>query len=256
MTQSSGRPLSLISRWFIRPGCDAAALVALRRLALDVEQQEPDTLMYLVHTPLDGAPALVDLPPAEPGAVLFVETYRDADAFRRHLAGPVFTAFVRDSGDLFVSAHNAPFTFVVFLERQAGFIRAEPHAGTKTPENAHPAVMFELIARDQPALKDFYQRVFGWDYRTGTGGFAYIPFPLRATALLGGIGQAQDGVPGFEPGHNFYLQVDALDAAVDAALAAGATPLMPPTDVDGYRFAMVRDPEGNPLGLIERFQAG
>jgi hypothetical protein len=28
---------------------------------------------------------------------------------------------------------------------------------------------------------------------------------------------------------------------------------MEPTDADGYRFAMSRDPEGNPIGLVEPF---
>ncbi|WP_404823837.1 VOC family protein [Pseudomonas capsici] len=28
---------------------------------------------------------------------------------------------------------------------------------------------------------------------------------------------------------------------------------MPPAAIDGYRFAMFKDPEGNPVGLIEPF---
>jgi hypothetical protein len=28
---------------------------------------------------------------------------------------------------------------------------------------------------------------------------------------------------------------------------------MEPASVDGYRFAMIEDPEGNPVGLIEPF---
>ena len=119
--------------------------------------------------------------------------------------------------------------------------------------NRHPAVMFELIARDQDRLKAFYSAVFGWTYRIGTGGFAYIDFPAGTRPLLGGIGQAQAGVPGFEPGHNFYLQVDDLAATVAAAEAAGGAPYMPIAEVDGYRFAMIQDPEGNPVGLIEPF---
>ena len=30
---------------------------------------------------------------------------------------------------------------------------------------------------------------------------------------------------------------------------------MPIAGVDGYRFAMIQDPEGNPVGLIEPFDA-
>lgn len=121
------------------------------------------------------------------------------------------------------------------------------------PANRHPSVMFEIIARDQERAMTFYTEVFGWRYEIGTGGFAYVHFPLAATPLLGGIGQARKDTPGFEPGHNFYLRVTSLEATIAAAVAAGGTCLMSPTEVDGYRFAMIHDPEGNPIGLIEPF---
>ena len=129
-----------------------------------------------------------------------------------------------------------------------------PSSHGKPKPNRHPSVMFEIIAKDQERAKAFYSAVFGWTYETGTGGFAYVHFPKETTPLLGGIGQAQNDVPGFEPGHNFYLRVASLEETIDAALAAGGERLMPPSAVDGYRFAMIRDPEGNPIGLIEPFE--
>jgi predicted enzyme related to lactoylglutathione lyase len=125
--------------------------------------------------------------------------------------------------------------------------------GPAAHANRHPAVMFEIIARDQERAKAFYTAVFGWTYEIGSGGFAYVHFPVEATPLLGGIGQAQPDVPGFEPGHNFYLRVDDLDAAIERAVAAGGHRFVEPTAVDGFRFAMIRDPEHNPIGLIAPF---
>jgi predicted enzyme related to lactoylglutathione lyase len=113
--------------------------------------------------------------------------------------------------------------------------------------------MFEIIANNQAAIQAFYSQVFGWTYQVGTGGFAYVHFPAEARPLLGGIGQANSAVPGFEPGNSFYLLVDNLDAAIARTLTAGGTEYMAPASVDGYRFAMIRDPEGNPVGLIEPF---
>jgi predicted enzyme related to lactoylglutathione lyase len=113
--------------------------------------------------------------------------------------------------------------------------------------------MFEIIANDQAAAQSFYSHVFGWSYQVGADGFAYVRFPVESRLLLGGIGQANSAVPGFEPGHNFYLLVDDLDATIARAVEAGGTHYMPPTSADGYRFAMIRDPEGNPVGLIEPF---
>jgi len=91
--------------------------------------------------------------------------------------------------------------------------------------------MFEIIARNQPGLKTFYSEVFGWQYQTGTGGFAYVHFPGHAPPLLGGIGQADPSIPGFDPGHAFYILVDDLEAAIQRAVAAGGSQYVPPTTV-------------------------
>ncbi len=114
--------------------------------------------------------------------------------------------------------------------------------------------MFEIIAKDQEKAKAFYRAVFGWTYRTGDSGFAYVHFPVNAQPLLGGIGQAQKDVPGFAPGCNFYLLVDDLDATIDKAVRAGGQRFVEATPVDGYCFAMIRDPEGNAIGLIRPFK--
>lgn len=251
----SGEPVSLISEWFVRPDRWDDALTATRTLAAAVEAGEPGTLAYLIHVPFAGDARLQALPPARTCSILFFETYASADAFLAHVDGPIFAAFVKDHGDLFVAANGKPFTTVAFLSRHAGFERGgaaavRPAAG---PENRHPAVMFEVIAADAAQIAAFYTAVFGWSYEIGTGNFRYIHFPAGTPPLLGGIGQADPDVPGFAPGRNFYLLVDALEPVLERALAAGAQPLMPPTAIDGYRFAMFTDPEGNPIGIVEPF---
>ncbi len=246
-------PVSLVSCWFVRPGSETAASAALSRLAADVQAGEPDTLTYLVSLQFAADARLQSLPPTDPNSVLFFETYRDTNAFLAHLNGPIFANFVARSGDLFVGTDGKPYTTVTFLQPHAGFVRDTAKRVSAELVNSHPSVMFEVIARDQQALKAFYAQVFGWRYDTGTGGFAYVHFPAGAPSLLGGIGQAEPATPGFAPGRNFYLLVDALQPVLDAAFAAGATALMPPTAIDGYNFAMFTDPEGNPIGIIEPF---
>jgi len=222
---SATEPVSLTSEWFLKAGSEEAAIAALKQVALDVQLREPDTLAYLVHTPYQSGGELQSLPPRDPQSVLFFEIYKDAAAFHAHVNGPVFTAFVQDFGDLFHCVNGKPYTTVNFLSRRAGFVR----------------------------MKAFYTDVFEWSYDTGTANFAYIQFPDGPPALLGGIGQAQPKVAGFDPGTNFYLLVDDLQAFVDRAVAAGGKGLMPPTAIDGYNFAMFEDIEGNPIGLIEPF---
>ena len=188
---SDSPPVSLVSRWFVTPGCGEEARAALTRLATEVLESEPETLTYLVHTRFRGDQALQSLPPTDPGLVLFFETYRDADAFRRHVDGPVFTRFVSEHGMLFLQEGGKPYTTVEFLSRIGGEAResaaAAPARGGGTA-NHHPGVMFEVIANDQPRAARFYAEVFGWRYRLGTEGFAYIDFPAATPPLLGGIG--------------------------------------------------------------------
>lgn len=246
----SSQPVSLISRWFLKPDRYDEAMPILAQLAETVLANEPDTLTYLVHTHFKGD--LSSLPPADGLSILFFETYRNAAAFNAHVTGPDFTDFVRDHGDLFVAGNDGkPYTTVEFLTRHAGFAR--PAVAADEPGNRHPSVMFEIMADDQAAMTGFYAQVFGWRYQTGADGFAYVHFPGSAPPLLGGVGQADPATPGLEPGHNFYLLVDRLEPAIAAAVAAGGGEHMPPTAVDGYRFAMIKDPEGNPVGLVEPF---
>jgi uncharacterized protein len=248
--------LSLTSTWYIAPGKESAALTALRTLAQGVYASEPDTLAYLVHTPFQSADGSIQsLPPVNPLSVVFFEVYRNPEAFLRHLNGPVFTDFVARNGSFFVNSNGKPFNTVEFLTQIAGFLRNETSAADEGAENRHPSVMFEIIANNQSALKDFYSKVFGWSYQIGAGGFAYVHFHDRKPPLLGGIGQSDPSVVGFEPGHSFYLLVDDLNAAIERAVAAGGRRHMPPSTVDGYSFAMIEDPEGNAIGLILPFQS-
>lgn len=253
MSAAGAGAVSLTSKWFIRPGCEGQVVEAVHQLAANVRANEPDTLAYLVHTPFIDE-GLQSLPPSGGPVLLFFEVYRNADALFRHLNGPAFKDFVDRYGSLFVQSDGKPFTTLQFLSQQAGFVRETPLAQTAEPSvdvNQHPAVMFEIIGRDQRALQKFYSHVFGWQYQEGSSGFAYVHFPVRTLPLLGGIGQANPDIPGFDPGRNFYLLVDDLEAAIGRALAAGGTRYMEPASADGYTFAMIRDPEGNPVGLIK-----
>lgn len=120
--------VSLISRWFVRPDCWDPALEALKAAAAEVLAREPHTLTYRIHV-ASADSSLQPLPPRDRFSILFFETYRNADAFRAHLNGPTFTAFVRDHGHLFVpAADGKPYTTVDFLSLHAGFTREEDAA--------------------------------------------------------------------------------------------------------------------------------
>jgi predicted enzyme related to lactoylglutathione lyase/quinol monooxygenase YgiN len=261
MKTAKNAPVHLISRWIVRAGREKRAIAALTKLAEEVLAHEPGTLTYHVHTPIMDDEALPPaLPPSIAQEVVFYESYASAQAFNDHVNGPLFTKFVQEHGGLFLSPPDSPgkpFIRVQFLQLQAGFTREKPsgsaQASSPAPANRHPSVMFEIIARKQGPMLDFYRSLFGWTYQFGTGHFGYVRFPSEPQPLLGGIGQADPSVPGFEPGRSFYLLVDDLKATLDRAGKLGGSTYVEPTEVDGYHFAMMKDPEGNIIGLIQPF---
>jgi predicted enzyme related to lactoylglutathione lyase len=243
----------VLSRDIIQAGCEDAALRALDRLVEDVRLHEPETLTFQVRTATTGDRRL---PPMDQRHVIILAVYPDIEGFFRYGNGALFAKFAAEHRQLFASAGGKPFAEFECLSTQAGFSRDAPAAGdtaTSVAANRHPAVMFEISAKHQDVLKRFYQQVFGWQYRIGTGQFAYVHFSGNTPPLLGGIGQSEPNRQGFEPGHRFYLLVDELNPVIERAVSAGGTQLMPPISVDGYHFAIIQDPEGNPVGLITPF---
>lgn len=120
---------SLIAKWTIQQGKETPAIAALKKLAKQVQENEKDTLIYLVHTPNLKEDSL---PTPSPLEVVFFEVYKNKAAFIAHVNGKVFTDFVKKNGSLFLSttvqcndggSSTNPFVLAEFLSRQAGFIR-------------------------------------------------------------------------------------------------------------------------------------
>jgi quinol monooxygenase YgiN len=122
--------------WSIVPGNERAAIGALEALAQQVQDTEPDTWMYLLHTPnLD--PGINIYPPPAPVQVAFVEGFKNRDAYLRHRE--TYKQFIQQHGSLFLNMYGptAPFRIAQAMELAVGFIR---------PEAAEPTV-FQVEAR-------------------------------------------------------------------------------------------------------------
>ncbi len=120
---------TIIARWTIARGHEAAARAALTRLAKQVRAKEPDTLLYLVFVPDMKE---LSVPTASPLEVVFVEGYKNKTAFLAHLNGPVFTQFKAKHQALFLSTTvtgqdgkpvQSPFVLFQNLRRVGGFVR-------------------------------------------------------------------------------------------------------------------------------------
>jgi predicted enzyme related to lactoylglutathione lyase len=104
----------------------------------------------------------------------------------------------------------------------------------------------EFPADDIERAKRFYAAVAGWEFSEMEGMAGYWLFRTGPEAG-GGIGRRGESVGEVV---RVYINVDDLEAAVAAATANGGSVVTPPSDIPGQgRFAAVRDPEGNEIGL-------
>ena len=123
------------------------------------------------------------------------------------------------------------------------------------PDGVPPRLsVVTLGAHDVASLRAFYERL-GWKSSTPPGDFAAFPlggavFTLYDMRTLADeAGGHEPPAPGAYRGVTLAVNVDtaeAVDAAIDAAVAAGATRLADPVTRDwGGRSGYFADPEGN-----------
>jgi uncharacterized protein len=124
-----------------------------------------------------------------------------------------------------------------------------------THDTAWPAgtpCWIDYGAADMDAAKGFYTDVLGWTYAGGEpdyGGYLTCESGGRAAAGLAPQEDPQD-----PPRWTTYFATDDADASAAAITEAGGTIIVAPMDVGPLgRFAIARDPEGNPFGV---WQAG
>jgi predicted enzyme related to lactoylglutathione lyase len=119
---------------------------------------------------------------------------------------------------------------------------------TKEQVMGNPVVHFEVLGKDGNALRDFYAKVFDWQFEQVMPEYA-MTRPAGENGVAGGVGDAPEG----QPGHlTFYVEVDDLAAALAKAEAAGGKTIAPPTDIpEGPSIALFADPEGHVMGLVK-----
>ena len=108
----------------------------------------------------------------------------------------------------------------------------------------------ELVTSDAGGAKDFYSKLFGWDYEdnpTGPDGPVYTMAKRDGHDVAALFGD--DSQP---PHWNCYVTVESADEAVEAVKDAGGGVMAEPFDVmEVGRMAVVTDPTGAALCLWE-----
>jgi predicted enzyme related to lactoylglutathione lyase len=110
---------------------------------------------------------------------------------------------------------------------------------------ANPVMWFEIMGRDSAGLQRFYREVFAWKMTPPVkemGNYSMLERP--ETGIGGGFGEG-------DPRVSVYVETADPQRFVDKAVAAGATVLMPVTQITPTTtIAMLMDPAGNTFGVM------
>jgi predicted enzyme related to lactoylglutathione lyase len=115
-----------------------------------------------------------------------------------------------------------------------------------------PVTWFEIIAKDAAKSQAFYAELFGWKIDASNPMKYGVIDTGTSDGIKGGIGQAMPQMP--VKGLTFYVQVDDVDSYLKKAEKLGGKTAMPKFDVpmpDGPTIAVLTDPDGNTVGLLQ-----
>lgn len=105
----------------------------------------------------------------------------------------------------------------------------------------------EIVGVDGAKLRSFYAALFGWRISSRkVGDFDYFDIHVNGEPSAG-IRQEPEGSPEIV----VYVEVPDLKQSVQKAGTLGAKVRVPPMRYGDLHFAVIEDPEGNPIGLIE-----
>jgi len=133
-----------------------------------------------------------------------------------------------------------------------GLWRPGRHRGTGIVDESGTPCWVELATRDADGASLFYRNVFGWDVSEPDGEHGhYQQFRLDGVDVAGlmpMIGPTWDAIA---DNWMVYFQVDDADEAVESCAALGGTVAVPPMQVPPGRFAVLADPQGAHLSVLE-----
>jgi predicted enzyme related to lactoylglutathione lyase len=110
-----------------------------------------------------------------------------------------------------------------------------------------PVVHFEILGNDGARLQAFYSELFDWRIDSNNPMNYGIVDTRGEGGINGGISASPEGAR-----VTVYVQVDDLQAHLDAAERLGGRVVMPVTEIPGtVTLAQFADPDGNVIGLVK-----
>lgn len=111
-------------------------------------------------------------------------------------------------------------------------------------------VWFEVAGRDLDTLTGFYESLFGWKVDANNPMHYGMVDTQAEGGIPGGIFAAEADA---EPYVTVYADVRDIGASLKQAENLGGKVLVDPREIDGgARIALVADPEGRTVGLIQQ----
>lgn len=115
----------------------------------------------------------------------------------------------------------------------------------------HAISWFEIPVTNMERAITFYRTILGTDFqRMDVEGMPYAAFATEPEGITGALAQGEGFVPSTQ-GTVVYLAVEDVNEPAAKVEAAGGQVLVPKTAIGGDMgfFALVRDTEGNKVGL-------
>jgi predicted enzyme related to lactoylglutathione lyase len=120
---------------------------------------------------------------------------------------------------------------------------------TQDIDMAYPITWFEIRGDDTAKLRGFYGELFGWQFDAPPGQAEdYAQVSATQSGIGGGVGKAKEGAGWV----TVYASVPDLQAAIAQAVRLGGKLLRPIVELSELSFAVVADPEGHAVGLMNR----
>lgn len=200
-------------------------------------------------TPIAGIVQRPDARPAGPARWIGYVSVPDV--------GLALKAVAAAGGRTLAPSRNIPQRGIqALIADREGAVLGVMHTTTGDPDDYRPEpgewIWQELQSLKPQAAADFYRKVFNYEVDPDVRG------ALPGHYLLARTGYARAGISPMPPGQEEasgwlgFVRVADLDAAVTRVAALGGKLLVPPQPVEqSSRFAIVADPTGGAVGLVE-----
>ena len=134
---------------------------------------------------------------------------------------------------------------------QVGLWQQGTHFGAELTQDFHCCSWNELLTRDIEAAREFYGRLFDWEFADYTAGDSKYYVVSQQGEESSGMMQMDERWGDMPPRWMVYFAVQSVDLSVDYVRQLGGFVHVHPYDIPEGRFAMVADLQGGAFDFVE-----